>query len=122
MSITAPQREAIEGKTPVLVDDIVSTGKTMVEATRQLVHAAARKGDAGEPDALPSILACKAAAGDAAVRIANEAMTLCGGAGYRDNGRLARILRDARASHVMAPTTDMLKTWVGRALLGLPLL
>jgi PAS domain-containing protein len=27
------------------------------------------------------------------------------------------MLRDARASHVMAPTTDMLKTWVGRALL-----
>ena len=95
---------------------------TELEATRQLIHSAARKGDAGHPDALPSILACKAAAGDAAVRIANEAMTLCGGAGYRDNGRMTRILRDARASHVMAPTTDMLKTWVGRALLGLPLL
>ncbi|MBV8759213.1 MAG: ribose-phosphate diphosphokinase [Deltaproteobacteria bacterium] len=39
VSITAPQREAIEGKTPVLIDDIVSTGKTMVEATRQLVAA-----------------------------------------------------------------------------------
>jgi ribose-phosphate pyrophosphokinase len=39
VSITAPQREAIEGRTPVLVDDIVSTGKTMVEATHQLVRA-----------------------------------------------------------------------------------
>jgi len=95
---------------------------TQLEATRQLIHSAALKGDAGAPDALPSILACKAVAGDAAVRIANEAMTLCGGAGYRENARLTRILRDARASHVMAPTTDMLKTWVGRALLGLPLL
>ena len=95
---------------------------TELEATRQLIHSAARKGDAGDPNALPAILACKAAAADTAVRIANEAMTLCGGAGYRDNGRLTRILRDARASHVMAPTTDMLKTWVGRALLGLPLL
>lgn len=95
---------------------------TELEATRQLIHSAARKGDAADPDALPSVFACKAAAGDTAVRIANEAMTLCGGAGYRDSGRLTRILRDARASHVMAPTTDMLKTWVGRALLGLPLL
>jgi alkylation response protein AidB-like acyl-CoA dehydrogenase len=93
-----------------------------LEATRQLIYSAAEKGDARAPDALPSILACKAMAGDTAVRIANEAMTLCGGSAYRDNSRLARILRDARASHVMAPTTDMLKTWVGRALLNLPLL
>jgi alkylation response protein AidB-like acyl-CoA dehydrogenase len=55
------------------------------------------------------------------VRAANEAMTLTGGMGYRENGKLARLLRDARASHVMAPTTDSLKTWVGRALLNLPL-
>ena len=93
-----------------------------LEATRQLVYAAASKGDAGAPDALPSILACKAAAGEAAVQLANEAMTLCGGAAYRDNAKLTRILRDARAAHVMAPTTDILKTWLGRSLLNLPLL
>ena len=39
VSISAPTAEKIAGRTPVLVDDIVSTGKTMVEATRQLVHA-----------------------------------------------------------------------------------
>ncbi len=93
-----------------------------LEATRQLIYSAAAKGDAGDPDALLSILACKAMAGDTAVRLANEAMTLCGGSAYRENSRLTRILRDARASHVMAPTTDMLKTWTGRALLNLPLL
>jgi alkylation response protein AidB-like acyl-CoA dehydrogenase len=93
-----------------------------LESTRRLVHAAAARADAGEADALVSVLGCKAAAGDAAVEIANEAMTLCGGMGYRENGRLARLLRDARASHVMSPTTDILKTWVGRALLNLPLL
>jgi isovaleryl-CoA dehydrogenase len=48
-------------------------------------------------------------------------MTLCGGRGYTADGRRPRMLRDARASHVMAPTTDMLKSWLGRALLGLPL-
>jgi isovaleryl-CoA dehydrogenase len=92
------------------------------ETMRHLVHAAAAQGDAGHADALNSILACKAAAGEAAVEIANEAMTLVGGLGYRENGKLARMLRDARASHVMAPTTDVLKTWLGRALLNLPLL
>lgn len=93
-----------------------------LESTRQLIYSAADKGDAGAADALPAIFACKAAAADAAVTLANEAMTLCGGAAYRDNSRLARILRDARAGHVMAPTTDLLKTWAGRALLNLPLL
>lgn len=93
-----------------------------LEATRRLILAAAIKGDAGDADALPHILAAKAMAGDTAVLIANEAMTLGGGGAYRDNSRLARFLRDARASHVMAPTTDLLKTWTGRALLNLPLL
>ena len=93
-----------------------------LEATRQLVAAAALKGDSHGEEALPSILASKVAASEAAVDLANEAMTLCGGSAYRDNARLARILRDARASHVMAPTTDQLKTWVGRVLLNLPLL
>jgi alkylation response protein AidB-like acyl-CoA dehydrogenase len=95
---------------------------TRLESTRQLVYSAAARGDAGAADALPAILASKAAAGDTAVLLANEALTLCGGSAYRENSRLARILRDARASHVMAPTTDMLKGWVGRALLNLPLL
>jgi len=93
-----------------------------LEKTRQIVYTAASRADAGVQDALLSVLACKAAAGDAAVRIANEAMTLVGGIGYSENGKLARMLRDARASHVMSPTTDVLKTWVGRALVGLPLL
>ena len=93
-----------------------------VERTRRMVHSAAARADAGEADALVAVLGCKAAAGDTAVRVANEAMTLCGGIAYRENSRLARILRDARASHVMAPTTDVLKTWAGRALLNLPLL
>lgn len=93
-----------------------------LESARQLVYSAAAKGDAGDDTALPSILGSKVAASNAAVTLANEAMTLCGGSAYRENARLARILRDARASHVMAPTTDMLQSWIGRVLLNLPLL
>jgi alkylation response protein AidB-like acyl-CoA dehydrogenase len=90
--------------------------------TRALVREAARRGDAAHPEALPFILACKADAAETAVRLANEAMTLCGGAAYRENSRVARLLRDARAAHVMTPTTGLLKLWTGRSLLGLPLL
>jgi isovaleryl-CoA dehydrogenase len=93
-----------------------------VEKTRALVREAALRGDAGHPEALPWILASKADAGETAVQVANEAMTLCGGMAYRDNSRIAQMLRDARASHVMAPTTELLKVWLGRSLLGIPLL
>lgn len=93
-----------------------------LEGARQLVLSAARRGDAAAADGLPGILACKAAATRAAVDLTNRAMTLVGGIGYRENSRLARLLRDARAGDVMAPTTHVLQTWLGRALLGMPLL
>ncbi|GAA3958635.1 acyl-CoA dehydrogenase family protein [Allohahella marinimesophila] len=93
-----------------------------VERTRSFIREAARKGDLGDPAALPFILASKVDAAETAVAITNEAMTLCGGSAYRENSRLTQMLRDARASHVMSPTTDMLKLWTGRALLDMPLL
>ncbi|AHL73719.1 isovaleryl-CoA dehydrogenase [Stutzerimonas stutzeri] len=95
---------------------------TAVEKTRALIREAARRGDMNHPDALPFILSCKADAGETAVMLTNEAMTICGGAAYRGNSRVAQMLRDARAAHVMSPTTDLLKLWTGRSLLGLPLL
>jgi alkylation response protein AidB-like acyl-CoA dehydrogenase len=93
-----------------------------VEKTRALIYTAGRLGDLGDPAALPYVLSCKAQAAETAVQVTNEAMTLGGGLAYRENSLLARLLRDARAGHVMAPTTDMLKTWTGRSLLGLPIL
>lgn len=89
---------------------------------RQLLYTAAWRADNGNPDALPLILSCKAEIADVGVWAVNEIMTIAGGLGYRENGPLARMLRDIRASHVMSPTTDLLRLWTGRALLGLPLL
>ncbi|MFZ5656977.1 MAG: acyl-CoA dehydrogenase family protein [Pseudomonadota bacterium] len=95
---------------------------TQVEKSRLLLFHAARTGDLGQSDALTAILASKADAATTAVNVVNEAMTLGGGMAYRENGLLTRLLRDARASHVMSPTTDMLTLWTGRSALGLPLL
>ncbi len=95
----------------------------MVERSRLLLHAAAARGDGGAPDALPALCSAKAEVGDCAVTVANEALTLVGGHGYAEAASpLFRHLRDARAAHVMSPTTDLLRTWTGRALLDLPLL
>ena len=94
---------------------------TQVTKSRLLLQHAAWLGDIGSPDALTAILAAKADAANTAVAVTNEAMTLGGGIAYRENSTLSRLLRDARASHVMSPTTDMLTVWAGRSALGLPL-
>lgn len=93
-----------------------------LEAAKALIHHAARQGDEGTVEALTLILSSKSVAAACAVEMANEAMTIAGGRGYRNNSLLERLLRDARAAHVMSPTTDLLYTWIGRALLDEPLL
>jgi alkylation response protein AidB-like acyl-CoA dehydrogenase len=93
-----------------------------IERTRQLVYSAASLGDSGDANAVLSIMSAKAEVAECVVTVVNEAMTLMGGESYGYSGAMERHLRDARASHVMAPTTDILRTWTGRALLGLPLL
>ena len=92
------------------------------ESARQFVFHAARSADTQEQEARAAILSSKALVADQAVTVTNEVMTLIGGKGYGANHRAARLLRDARASHVMAPTTDLLKTWLGRTLLDMPML
>jgi len=94
----------------------------IVQRTRRFVYHAAASADAGAADALPLLCSAKAEVADAAVQVTREALDLSGGIGYRENARAARLLRDALAAPVMAPTTDMLRTWTARALLGLPLL
>ncbi len=93
-----------------------------LEGTRSLCYRVASDADRDVPDALTGLCAAKAETARAVVGIVNECMTLCGGQAYRDGSLLQRLLRDARAADVMSPTTDLLYTWVGRSLLGLPLL
>lgn len=94
----------------------------MLEQVRRLTYHAAATFDAGLDDAPVLVMMAKAQVADIAVTIVNEAMTILGGIGYRDDAKIQRCLRDVRASHVMAPTTDLLKIWVGRSLLDEPLL
>lgn len=100
----------------------VGTLWSEVEQARQLVYHAARLGDSADPSALPAILSSKAQVADTAVRTVNEAMTLMGGIAYAEGSKLSCHLRDVRAAHVMGPTTDILRTWTGRAILERPLL
>lgn len=109
------------GQQPVLQHRLGSLWAE-VERTRRLIYHAATEGDQGGPEALLSLMSAKAEVADCVVHVTNEVMTLMGGIGYRENSLLERYLRDACAAHVMAPTTELLRLWTGRALLGQPLL
>lgn len=93
-----------------------------VERSRRLLHRAAQLGDGNSPEAAKALFASKIDVADTVVHVTNMAMTLLGGRGYQENGTLARLMRDAQAAHVMSPTSHMLKSWLGRSLLGVPLL
>jgi len=77
---------------------------------------------AAREDAQLRVLEVKAAAGEAASHVTDEAMRLCGGAAFRKELGVERRFRNSLAARVMAPTTDALLDFVGRALCGLPLL
>jgi alkylation response protein AidB-like acyl-CoA dehydrogenase len=73
------------------------------------------------PDATLRVLEAKAAAGEAATMVTDLAMRVCGGAAFRKEVGVERIFRDARAALVMAPTTDVLYDFIGKAVCGMPL-
>jgi alkylation response protein AidB-like acyl-CoA dehydrogenase len=75
----------------------------------------------GRPDATLRVLESKAAAGEAAGIVTDLAMRVCGGAAFRKEVGVERIFRDSRAALVMAPTTDVLYDFIGKAVCGLPL-
>lgn len=77
--------------------------------------------EGGREDAMLRILEVKAACGDAALDVVATAMRVCGGAAFRREVGVERAFRDAQAASVMAPTSDVLYDFVGKALTGLPL-
>ena len=74
----------------------------------------------GRADTMLRILEVKAAAGEESTAVTDLAMRVCGGAAFRREIGVERHFRDARAATVMAPTTDTLYDFIGRALCGLP--
>lgn len=88
---------------------------------RALLQDAVHAVETGREDALLRILESKAAAGETSTEVTDLAMRVCGGAAFSRAVGVERHFRDARAATVMAPTTDVLYDFIGRAACGLPL-
>ena len=67
------------------------------------------------------VLETKAAAGEIAISVTSTAMRVCGGSAFSKHLNIERLFRDAQAGAVMAPTGDVLREFIGKAVLGIPL-
>jgi alkylation response protein AidB-like acyl-CoA dehydrogenase len=67
------------------------------------------------------VLETKAAAGDIAIAVTSTAMRVCGGSAFSKRMNIERLFRDAHAGAVMAPTGDVLREFIAKAVLGMPL-
>ncbi len=87
-------------------------------AARAITLEAARAGANGEADALAKILAARIVASEAAIECGRIAMRVGGGKAYNNSLPTERLLRDAYAGQIMAPSADVLTIWLGKALTG----
>lgn len=85
-----------------------------------LAETAARVEEPDEGTVL-AVLATKAACNESALRVTETALRITGGAGFSKQVGIDRPYRDARAGFVMAPTSDALYDFAGRALCGMDL-
>ncbi|MEJ0058786.1 MAG: acyl-CoA dehydrogenase family protein [Terricaulis sp.] len=91
--------------------------ETELCAARALLHGAARRLDAGDPQARRYCAMAKRFATDAGYRIADAALQLHGGYGYLKEYEVERILRDLRVHRILEGTNEIMRVIVGRDML-----
>jgi alkylation response protein AidB-like acyl-CoA dehydrogenase len=103
------------------IRNYVARMRVRTDMARTLLDDTISAAETGRADVMLRVLECKAAAGEAATEVLDTAMRVCGGAAFRKDVGVERYFRDARAAGVMAPTTDVLYDFIGKAVCGLPL-
>lgn len=91
---------------------------TNLVASRQMVHTAAAKLDAGSADATAWCAMAKRFATDTCFAVVDEALQLHGGYGYTREFPLERLLRDLRVHRILEGTNEVMRLIVSRRLLG----
>ena len=99
----------------------VARMRVKTDMTRALLLDTLEAIETSRADAMLRVLEIKAAAGETSTEVTDLAMRVCGGAAFRKEVGVERHFRDARAATVMAPTTDVLYDFIGKAVCGMPL-
>jgi butyryl-CoA dehydrogenase len=101
-----------------LVQAMLADMKVETDAARMLVYRAGYLKDAGRPNSTETSIA-KLYATEAAVKCANTAIQVHGGAGYVDDHPVERYFRDVRVTTLYEGTSQIQKLIIGRALTGI---
>lgn len=99
----------------------VARMRIQTDMARALWNDAIAAVEGGRVDAMLRVLETKAGCAEAAIAVLDTAMRVCGGMAFRKEVGVERRFRDARAAMVMAPTSDQLFDFIGKAVCGLPL-
>ncbi|MBK8437718.1 MAG: acyl-CoA dehydrogenase family protein [Austwickia sp.] len=100
-----------------LVQEMIADMSVETDGARLLVWKAASLIEAGKPFKAEASKA-KLYASEAAVRAANQAIQVFGGAGYIDEYPVQKFMRDARVMTLYEGTTQIQKLLIGRAETG----
>jgi alkylation response protein AidB-like acyl-CoA dehydrogenase len=101
-----------------LVQAMLADMKVETDAARMLVWRAGYLKDKGKPNTTETSIA-KLYATEAAIRCANTAIQVHGGAGYVDDHPVERYFRDVRVTTLYEGTSQIQKLIIGRALTGI---
>lgn len=90
-------------------------------ASAAVTKMAAESFAAGEEDALMKIIAARIHASENVIECGRMAMRVGGGKAYNKETGIERLVRDAYAGQIMAPSVDVLNVWLGKLLTDQPI-
>jgi alkylation response protein AidB-like acyl-CoA dehydrogenase len=99
-----------------VVQDMLAEMDIQVEAARALVYAAARMVDSGAKNVTEESAMAKVFASDAAMKVATEAVQICGGSGYMKDYPVEKFMRDAKILQIYEGTNQILKNTIAMQL------
>ena len=121
--LTAARLEHLDSRLCDLPNLRARLAKMRVETDRARAHLVGVIDAVEDPDegTVLLVLESKVAAAETAREVAETGMQACGGAAFSRHLSVERNFRDVHAASVMAPTSDVLYDFIGRALCGMEL-
>jgi alkylation response protein AidB-like acyl-CoA dehydrogenase len=98
----------------------VARMRTKIDLARGFLLDAIDACETGREDAMLRVLESKLVGAETSQEVLDLAMRVCGGAAFRKDVGVERFFRDSRAAPVMAPVTDALLDFIGKAVCGMP--
>jgi len=92
-----------------VVQNMLADMAIQVEAARALVYAAARYVDSGAKNITEVSAMSKVFAGDTAMKVATDAVQICGGTGYMRDFPVEKMMRDAKIVQIYEGTNQILR-------------